>query len=192
MACHPGKRNVCRLVRFGGFMRSWLPEVVHIGDLLHTQPAELTGTHSAVHAVTAAVIGLHDVGTAARARFDLLCIFSNRVNVLGVTTPSAIFIQHRGIKWPEKKKKKRTPAQRNKTKEGVTSSGFFIEDVQRGGIGAAWRVAGSLPPGLVTRLVGVPQLPTVVAELRVTSLPAAAQLGTLRTAVSYHRVAEER
>lgn len=106
MACHPGKRNVCRLVRFGGFMRSLLPEVVHIGDLLHTQPAELTGTHSAVHAVTAAVIGLHDVGTAARARFDLLCIFSNRVNVLGVTTPSAIFIQHRGIKWPEKKKKK--------------------------------------------------------------------------------------
>lgn len=71
---------------------SWVPEVVHIGDLLHTQPAELTGTHSAVHAVTAAVIGLHDVGTTARARFDLLSIFSNRVNVLGVTTRSAIFI----------------------------------------------------------------------------------------------------
>ena len=102
--------------------------------------------------------------------------------------------QRSKITWEIKKKKKKggIPAQRNKTKEGVTSSGFFIEDVQRGGIGAAWRVAGSLPPGLVTRLVGVPQLPTVVAELRVTSLPAAAQLGTLRTAISYHRVAEER
>lgn len=54
------------------------PEVVHVGDLLHTQPAELTGTHSAVHTVTAAIIGLHDVGTTARARFDLLCIYGNR------------------------------------------------------------------------------------------------------------------
>lgn len=58
-----------------------VPEVVHVGDLLHTQPAELTGTHSAVHTVTAAIVGLHDVGTTARARFDLLCIFSKRVNV---------------------------------------------------------------------------------------------------------------
>ncbi len=57
---------------------SCVPEVVHIGDLLHTQPTELTGTHSAVHTVTAAIIGLHDVGTTARARFDLLCIFSNK------------------------------------------------------------------------------------------------------------------
>lgn len=79
-----------------------VPEVVHIGDLLHTQPAELTGTHSAVHAVTAAVIGLHDVGTAARARFDLLCIFSNRVSVLGVTTQSQIFIWHQEIENREK------------------------------------------------------------------------------------------
>lgn len=53
----------------------WVPEVVHVGDLLHTQPAELTGTHSAVHTIAAAVIGLHDVGTAARARFDLLCVY---------------------------------------------------------------------------------------------------------------------
>ena len=51
-----------------------IPEVVHVGDLLHTQPAELTGTHSAVHAVTAAIIGLHDVGTTARTSLDLLCI----------------------------------------------------------------------------------------------------------------------
>lgn len=77
-------------------------------------------------------------------------------------------------------------------KEGLTSSWFFIEDVQRGGIVSARGVAGSLAPGLVARLVGVPQLPTVVAELRVASLAAAAQLGTLCTAVSYHRVAEER
>ena len=69
-----------------------VPEVVHVGDLLHTQPAELTGTHSAVHTVTAAVVCLHDVGTAARARFDLLCIFSNRVNVSGVST-QYLFIQ---------------------------------------------------------------------------------------------------
>lgn len=61
-------------------MCSLVPEVVHVGDLLHTQPAELAGTHSAVHAVTAAVVGLHDVGAAARARFDLLCIFSSRGN----------------------------------------------------------------------------------------------------------------
>lgn len=53
-------------------------------------------------------------------------------------------------------------------------------------------MAGSLTPGLVARLVGVPQLPTVVAELCVTSLTATAQLGTLCTAVSYHSIAEER
>lgn len=77
---------------------------MHIGDLLHTQPAELTGTHSAVHTVTAAIVGLHDVGTTARARFDLLCIFNNRVNLLGVTTRSAIVIYVIGIleKYPER------------------------------------------------------------------------------------------
>lgn len=53
-------------------------------------------------------------------------------------------------------------------------------------------MAGSLTPGLVTRLVGVPQLPTVVAELCVTSLAATAQLGTLCAAISYHCIAEER
>lgn len=57
---------------------------------------------------------------------------------------------------------------------------------------AARGVAGSLAPGLIARLVGVPQLATVVAELCVTSLTATAQLGTLCTAVSYHRIAEER
>lgn len=74
----------------------------------------------------------------------------------------------------------------------LTSSRFFIEDVQRGGIVAAWGVAGSLTPGLVARLVGVPQLPAVVAELCVASLAPTAQLGTLCTAVSYYCVAEER
>lgn len=53
-----------------------IPEVVHVGDLLHTQPAELTGADGAVHAVAAAVVGLHDVCAAARTRLDLLCIFS--------------------------------------------------------------------------------------------------------------------
>lgn len=75
---------------------------------------------------------------------------------------------------------------------GLTSSRFFIEDVQRGGVVAARGVAGSLTPGLVTRLVGMPQLPTVVAELCVTSLTATAQLGTFCTAVSYHCIAEKR
>lgn len=60
---------VCVNLEFG------VPEVVHVGDLLHTQPAELTGAHGAVHAVAAAVVGLHDVGAAAGTRLDLLCIF---------------------------------------------------------------------------------------------------------------------
>lgn len=51
-------------------------------------------------------------------------------------------------------------------------------------------MAGSLTPGLVTRLVGVPQLPTVVTELCVASLTATAQLGTLSTAIGYHCIAE--
>lgn len=51
---------------------------MHVGDLLHTQPAELTGTHSAVHSVTAAIIGLHYVGTTARACFDLLRIYNRK------------------------------------------------------------------------------------------------------------------
>lgn len=75
---------------------------------------------------------------------------------------------------------------------GLTSSRFFIEDVQRGGIVAAGGVACSLPPGLVTCLVGVPQLPAVVAELGVATFTATAQLGTLCTAVSYHCIAEGR
>lgn len=56
-----------------------IPEVVHVGNLLHTQPAELTGTHSAVHSVTAAVVGLHYVGATTGARFDLFCV-CNRAN----------------------------------------------------------------------------------------------------------------
>lgn len=72
--------------------RGWVPEVVHVGDLLHTQPAELTGTHSAVHTVTAAIIRLHDVGTTARARFDFLCIYNDTMNMCKVRTHSAIFI----------------------------------------------------------------------------------------------------
>lgn len=61
-----------------------IPEVVHVSNLLHTEPAELTGTHSAVHTVTAAIIGLHDVGTTARACFDFLCI-CNRGNTSATT-----------------------------------------------------------------------------------------------------------
>ena len=51
---------------------------MHVGDLLHAQPAELAGAHGAVHAVAAAVVGLHDVSAAARARLDLLRIYGNR------------------------------------------------------------------------------------------------------------------
>ena len=56
---------------------------------------------------------------------------------------------------------------------------------------AARRVAGALAPGLVTRLVGVPQLAAVVAELCVASLAAAAQLGTLGASVGDHCVAAD-
>lgn len=72
-----------------------------------------------------------------------------------------------------------------------TCSRLFIEDVQRRGIVAARGVASSLTPGLITRLVGVPELPTVVAELCVASLTAAAQLRALCTAVSDHCIAED-
>lgn len=53
-------------------------------------------------------------------------------------------------------------------------------------------MAASLASSLVTGLVGVPQLPTVVAELCVTSLATTAQLGTLGAAISYYCIAEER
>ena len=45
---------------------------MHVGDLLHTQPAELTGAHGTVHPVAAAIVGLHDVGPTTRTRLDLL------------------------------------------------------------------------------------------------------------------------
>lgn len=74
----------------------------------------------------------------------------------------------------------------------LTSTRFFIEDIQRGGFVAAHGVASPLPPRLVTRLVGVPQLAAVVAELRVASLAAAAQLGALGAAVGDYSVAAGR
>lgn len=153
---------------------------MHVGDLLHAQPAELTGTHSAVHAVAAAVVGLHDVGPAAGARFDLLCIFSNRVGASSI--PTCL------LSKPETKKTSPHSATKRETH---TSTGFFIEDIQRGGVVAARRVARPLAPGLVARLIGVPQLPTVIAELCATALAATAQLGTLGAAVSDHGVAGE-
>lgn len=73
--------------------------------------------------------------------------------------------------------------------EAQTSTRFFIEDIQRGGIVASRRVARPLAPGLVARLIGVPQLPTVIAELRFAAFAATAQLGTLSAAVSDHRIA---
>ena len=45
-----------------------LPEVVYVGNLLHTKPAELRRTHSARHVVARAVVHLDNEGTAARAR----------------------------------------------------------------------------------------------------------------------------
>lgn len=76
--------------------------------------------------------------------------------------------------------------------EAQTSTGFFIEDIERGGVVAIGGVARPLPPRLVARLVGVPQLPTVIAELCVAALAAAAQLGTLGAAVSDHCIAGEK
>ena len=98
---------------------------MHVGDLLHTQPAELTGTNSAVHTVTAAIICLHYVRTAARARFDLLSIYSNRVNMEWVDHEFSNSYSSSD----------RDPAQQRLARP--TSSRFFIEDVQRGGIVAA-------------------------------------------------------
>lgn len=50
-------------------------------------------------------------------------------------------------------------------------------------------MARPLAPGLVARLIGVPQLPTVIAELCAAAVAAAAQLGTLGAAVSDHCIA---
>ncbi len=61
-----------------------VPEVVHICDLLHAQPTELTSTNCTVHSVAAAIISLHDVGTTTWTGLDLLCIFKikSRTNIL--------------------------------------------------------------------------------------------------------------
>ena len=64
---------------------------MHVGDLLHAQPAELAGAHGAVHAVAAAVVGLHDVSAAARARLDLLRIYGNRQGRRGVGGETCVF-----------------------------------------------------------------------------------------------------
>lgn len=49
-----------------------VPEVVQVGDLLHAQPAELTAADGAGHVIAAPVVHLDDVGTAARARLDVV------------------------------------------------------------------------------------------------------------------------
>lgn len=61
-----------------------VPEVVHISDLLHAKPTELTSTHCTVHSVAAAIISLHDVGTTTWTGLDLLCIFKikSKTNIL--------------------------------------------------------------------------------------------------------------
>lgn len=38
---------------------------MQVRDLLHTQPAELTATHSAGHVITAPIVHLNDVGRTA-------------------------------------------------------------------------------------------------------------------------------
>lgn len=59
--------------RRGARTGSKAPEVVQVGDLLHAQPAELTAAHRTRHVVAAPVVHLDDVGTAARARLDVVC-----------------------------------------------------------------------------------------------------------------------
>lgn len=49
-----------------------IPEVVQIRDFLHTQPAELTATHSAGHVITASIIHLDDVGAAPGTGLDVI------------------------------------------------------------------------------------------------------------------------
>ena len=46
------------------------PEEVDVGDFSHAQPAEEAAADSAVHAVAATIVDLHDEGTAAGADLD--------------------------------------------------------------------------------------------------------------------------
>lgn len=75
---------------------------------------------------------------------------------------------------------------RNQSTFCRTSTRLLAENVERRGIVAPRGVTGTLSPGLVTRLIRVPQLTAVVAELSVTALAATAQLRTLRAAIRYH------
>ena len=50
----------------------WAPEVVQVGDLLHAEPAELGAADGTGHVITAAVVHLDDVRTAARAGLDVI------------------------------------------------------------------------------------------------------------------------
>ena len=53
-------------------VRVWAPEVVQVGDLLHAEPAELGAADGTGHVITAAVVHLDDVRTAARAGLDVI------------------------------------------------------------------------------------------------------------------------
>ncbi len=149
-----------------------VPEVVHISDLLHAQPTELTSTHCTVHSVAAAIISLHDVGTTTWTGLDLLCIFKikSRTNILASVHQTDIRLVPQCL---------------------CPTTRLLVEDVERGNIIGSWRVTSALTPGLVTSLVWVPQLAAVVAKLGFTAFPTTAQLGALGTAVSYHCIANE-
>ena len=48
-----------------------VPEVVYVGDFLHTEPAELGRTDRARHVVTRTIVHLDDEGTTARTRLHV-------------------------------------------------------------------------------------------------------------------------
>lgn len=62
---------------------------MHVSDLLHAQPAELAGADTAVHAVAAAVVGLHDVGATAGACLYFLHICKEPHTVCCVSMTAA-------------------------------------------------------------------------------------------------------
>lgn len=45
---------------------------MQVGDLLHTEPAKLTAADGAGHVITTPVVHFDDVGSAARARLDVV------------------------------------------------------------------------------------------------------------------------
>lgn len=147
--------SYCNLMTACGYTYACVPEVVHVRDLLHTQPTELTGTDCTIHSIAAAIIGLHDIGTTAGTGLDLFCIFNRESRrTLGISNRKLVrqyyldqYLYH--------------------------TSRFLIEYIERGNVIGTQCVAGTLTSSLVASLVWMPQLSAVVAKLCITTFPTA-------------------